>query len=427
MEKWLRSTGVQNSGARSQEPGARSQVSGEGGESSAGLTGRRSRFLALLMGVILVSGATGGWTSLIPSARAKPPAAPDAPITGWGDGTVTLGGESVLIGGNSGLSGQHPIAVPDLDRDGVPETGLAWSEGDHYKLGIWLSSRGEPEGRFQDIAVAERFVNQTAVFTNIGAFEDIDGDGVLEITTLGSALHQTTAADVPTLTIYSSTTGQPAFSLYGSNANIFQAVMTGRAVGEPVDDLLWEIGEFDFAAEGFILTGLVSDQAGAFGTMGVAVIALPPPSEIGRITWELRHWNPVVWSYRIGRFINITHTASTAAKNAYTNAADDGKKNALRHALWMLLLMCEFDEETTENIGDIHESTSTDPCDSAIDQYNNAVARAMVGNPCIFILHLAISADATGVDIMVETLKRLIDSGEFIIDRNDPRMGPPCP
>jgi hypothetical protein len=295
----------------------------------------------------------------------------------------------VLIGGNSALSGQHPIAVPDLDRDGVPETGLAWSEGDHYKLGIWLSSRGEPEGRFQDIAIAERFVKQTAVFTNIGAFEDFDGDGVLEITTLGSALHQTTAADVPTLTIYSSTTGQPAFSLYGSNANIFQAVMTGRAVGEPVDDLLWEIGEFDFAAEGFTLTGLVSDQAGAFGTQGVAMNPWPAnihPSEIARITWELRHWNPIEWSRRIGKFIAISYIAKDAANNAYTNAADNGKKNALRHALWMLLLMCEFDEETAENIGDIHESISTDPCDSAIDQYNNAVARAIVGNPCIFIL-----------------------------------------
>lgn len=399
-------------------------MSGEGGESSAGLIGRRSSFLALLMGVILVSGATGGWTSLIPSARAKPPAAPDAPITGWGDGPVTLGGEGVLIGGNSALSGPQPVAVPDLDRDGVPETGLAWSEGDHYKLGIWLSSRGEPEGRFQDIAVAERFVNQTAVFTNIGAFEDIDGDGVLEITTLGSALHQTTAADVPTLTIYSSTTGQPAFSLYGSNANIFQAVMTGRAVGESVDDLLWEIGEFDFAAEGFILTRSVGDQAGAFGTQGVAVIALPPirPGEISRITWELRHWNGHVWAYRISLFVTISVTAHQSAKTVYPT--DKGRENAFRHALWQILLACKFDNETAENIGDIHESISTDPCDTAIDQYNNELARGLASQHCHTYLGVITIPD---IDNIIDDLKRRIKSGEFVISKTDPRVVPPCP
>ncbi|MFN7559857.1 MAG: hypothetical protein ACK54T_05265 [bacterium] len=181
-----------------------------------GQSGRRGFVIGVMIGAMLMVGAPG-WLpqgGVIPAAQAKPPKppvpnvlkpVPDEIFT-YEQGNDVLGnpldfpevfsfdrtpisvgmyeGWWLLATGNRG---PFTLPMPDLDQDGVAETGQAWDRIDHHELQIWLSSVGPRGTREPDILIAERFTNQTHVFGRIGAAEDVDGDGVREITTLGSA------------------------------------------------------------------------------------------------------------------------------------------------------------------------------------------------------------------------------------------------
>lgn len=98
----------------------------------------------------------------------------------------------------------------------------------------------------------------------------------------------------------------------------------------------------------------------------------------------------------------------------------------MRHALWQFLLTCAFGPRVAEEIGDIHEQDPSDACDSAMDQFNNGRARDLVGVlpcPC----QPPCGSNNNGFDALVQELIRRIETGEFVIDRHDPRVSPPCP
>jgi hypothetical protein len=109
------------------------------------------------------------------------------------------------------------------------------------------------------------------------------------------------------------------------------------------------------------------------------------------------------------------------AKDRYPNKHDSGRQNALRHALWQYYLACMFGSDRAQQIGDIHESISTDPCDTAIDQFNNEAARAWAMSHCSF--HSAVLYG----DFLVDEIIRKMDAGDFITSPTDPRVVPPCP
>lgn len=157
--------------------------------------------------------------------------------------------------------------MPDLDQDGVVETGQAWDRIDHHELQIWLSSVGPRGTREPDILIAERFTNQTHVFGRIGAAEDVDGDGVREITTLGSATNASNGQAVPVLSVYRSTTGRPSLTLFGSDSDILMAVLEGRATGQRADGLLGMIREYDPLVANFSAKRSRSGLADALGTV----------------------------------------------------------------------------------------------------------------------------------------------------------------
>lgn len=163
--------------------------------------------------------------------------------------------------------GPFTLPMPDLDQDGVVETGQAWDRIDHHELQIWLSSVGPRGTREPDIVIAERFTNQTHVFGRIGAAEDVDGDGVREITTLGSATNASNGQAVPVLSVYRSTTGRPSLTLFGSDADILMAVLEGRATGQRADGLLGMIRDSDPLVANFSANRSDSGLADALGTV----------------------------------------------------------------------------------------------------------------------------------------------------------------
>jgi hypothetical protein len=245
----------------------------------SGQLARRSFLCGVLIGALLVAGSPG-W--VVTGVHAKPPGGggsweePQGIDTvfsgsGWDEGPAQpisvghLDGWWLLVTGNQG---PFPMALPDLDRDGLAEVGQAWDRTDYHELQIWFSGRGEQNGRAPDMVVAERFTNQTAVFSRIGATEDVDGDGVLELTTLGSVVRSVSGGQVPILSTYVSTTGLPAMTLFGSDLDIMMSVLQGRAVGAPADELLGMIREFDPLVSGFSPERLANGLASSLGTTG---------------------------------------------------------------------------------------------------------------------------------------------------------------
>ena len=103
------------------------------------------------------------------------------------------------------------------------------------------------------------------------------------------------------------------------------------------------------------------------------------------------------------------------AKRLYPD--EPWKENALRHAIWQYLMTCAFGSQAAKDIGDIHEDVSNDPCDSAIDQYNNEVAR-----------QLAAQGGCSGsLEDLINMLIQHIENGDFVTDPTDPRVRDACP
>jgi hypothetical protein len=167
----------------------------------------------------------------------------------------------------TGNIGPFTLPMPDLDQDGVVEIGQAWDRFDHHELQIWLTSVGPRGTRQPDIVIAERFNTQTHAFSRIGAAEDVDGDGVREITTLGVATNRSNNQGVPILSVYRSTTGRPSLTLFGSDADILMAVLEGRATGQRADNLLSVIRDSDPLVANFSAERSRSGLAQALGTV----------------------------------------------------------------------------------------------------------------------------------------------------------------
>jgi hypothetical protein len=103
-----------------------------------------------------------------------------------------------------------------------------------------------------------------------------------------------------------------------------------------------------------------------------------------------------------------------------------GEQNALRHALWQVLLTCQFDSDTARDIGDIHEDTSSDPCDTAIDQFNNGHARA-IAQAMDYKPFEGDYQNPLHVHNLSESLLEAIRRGDFVKGLPDARVSPPCP
>lgn len=271
-----------------------------------GQSGRRGFVIGVMIGAMLMVGAPG-WLpqgGVIPAAQAKPPT-PTKPPTPmilpepndiidfpnadeqsyWAEQGRILFDDSpdllfsfsrtpISVGTHDGWwllvtrnIGPFTLPMPDLDQDGVVEIGQAWDRFDHHELQIWLSSVGPRGTRQPDIVIAERFNTQTHAFSRIGAAEDVDGDGVREITTLGVATNRSNNQGVPILSVYRSTTGRPSLTLFGSDADILMAVLEGRATGHRADNLLSVIRDSDPLVANFSAERSRSGLAQALGTV----------------------------------------------------------------------------------------------------------------------------------------------------------------
>ena len=108
------------------------------------------------------------------------------------------------------------------------------------------------------------------------------------------------------------------------------------------------------------------------------------------------------------RFSVLTMMSYTAAKNEGRRRGwSSGQINALRHALWQYQLTHAFGDNVARAIGDQQEQYSTDPKDSAIDQYNNLQAR---------ILFRKYEQSGVPLDMAIRYIVRSIDRemGPFI-------------
>jgi len=109
------------------------------------------------------------------------------------------------------------------------------------------------------------------------------------------------------------------------------------------------------------------------------------------------------------RFSVLTMMSYEAAKNeGHRRGWSSGQINALRHALWQYELTHAFGDDIARAIGDQQEQYSTDPEDSAIDQYNNRAARE---------LYLANQKNKIPLDQAIRSIVGKIDheTGQFMI------------
>ena len=116
------------------------------------------------------------------------------------------------------------------------------------------------------------------------------------------------------------------------------------------------------------------------------------------------------------RFQLITFTSYIGSKQlTKKHHWSPGQYNAHRHAVWQLQLTLAFDRATAKAIGDFQEESSTDPIDSAIDQYNNAVARQLAER-C--------ESDDQSTTQCLDQIVDQIDTKDalFIIEITDPRV-----
>jgi Domain of unknown function (DUF6973) len=116
------------------------------------------------------------------------------------------------------------------------------------------------------------------------------------------------------------------------------------------------------------------------------------------------------------RFQLITFTSYIGSKQiTEKHHWTPGQNNAHRHAVWQLQLTLAFDKPTAKAIGDFQEESSTNPIDSAIDQYNNAVARRLA-ELC--------ESDDQSTSQCLDQIRDLIETKDalFIIETTDPRV-----
>ncbi len=310
-----------------------------------GQSGRRGFVIGVMIGAMLMVGAPG-WLpqgGVIPAAQAKPPTPTILVPPGWhgvhdeielvdvvGDpldfpdifsrtpiSVGTHDGWWLLATGNIG---PFTLPMPDLDQDGVVEIGQAWDRFDHHELQIWLSSVGPRGTRQPDIVIAERFNTQTHAFSRIGAAEDVDGDGVREITTLGVATNRSNNQGVPILSVYRSTTGRPSLTLFGSDADILMAVLEGRATGHRADNLLSVIRDSDPLVANFSAERSRSGLAQALGTV-VATEAIQEYSlmtagmAISSLVHERANLDTELWSNAVAEVLWVDEFSDNSPTN----------------------------------------------------------------------------------------------------------------
>ena len=86
------------------------------------------------------------------------------------------------------------------------------------------------------------------------------------------------------------------------------------------------------------------------------------------------HSSPCDWvRFSMLTFMSYTTAEHEGERRNWTGA----QTNALRHAIWQYQLARAFDSDTAAAIGDEQERLTFDERDSAIDQHNNQVARAL--------------------------------------------------
>jgi hypothetical protein len=325
---------------------------------------------------------------------------------------------------------ETPVFMPDLDRDGIAEVAVVSERENYHRVDVWLSSRGgRDSSRKADIVATESFADQIEVFVAFGAVEDIDGDGLSEITARSVVLDSVGGVHVPVVSVYSSTFGRPMSTFFGTGVETIQFVLSARAAGDSADDLLLAIPTESYVRPEFSLLRSSSGSSESYGSSGSSDSSSPSSASGGwyvdkgveawRISWAL--YDPLSarpWSFRIGQFIGLSYRATAEAKKRFPN--DDGRQNALRHALWQIFLTCTFDAETARKIGDIHEEVFPNPCDTAIDQFNNAMARDLAA------AGLCKPFEGSLDDLLNELVRRM-NEGDFIISPTDPRVTPPCP
>ncbi|MCC6230925.1 MAG: hypothetical protein IT432_17070 [Phycisphaerales bacterium] len=245
----------------------------------------------------------------------------------------------------------------------------------------------------------------------------MDGDGVREITTLGTINNPETSADVTVLSIYASTTGQPIMSFYGTGSDVLMSVFEGRATGNLVDELLLQIGEETEVTPGFVLDRLPALDLASRHRNGIARTYEWEHFETTRYVLRLIDPNPGFWLLNIDNFKKVTDIATRKSTEKYPNKDDDNKRNALRHALWQFMLTCLFGEGAARDIGNIHEDYSKDPCDTAIDQFNNNAARRKATPE---------ACANSPIEQLCDDMMQAIEDGEFVISPDDPRLNGAC-
>jgi hypothetical protein len=96
-----------------------------------------------------------------------------------------------------------------------------------------------------------------------------------------------------------------------------------------------------------------------------------------------------------------------------------GWGNAARHGYWQAALTLVYDAEQAKAIGDAHEVGATDAVDTAIDLYNNDVARR-IGQ--------RIKDQGGTVEDVKNAIDQALKDGSLITNANDPRIpGPGAP
>lgn len=91
-------------------------------------------------------------------------------------------------------------------------------------------------------------------------------------------------------------------------------------------------------------------------------------------------WLCVLSRYECAAVITSGHEASVWARNQTPELGDaegDNKRDALRHAVWQALLTRLTNSDRAKAWGDAHESNSTNPLATCMDQWNNAVGRTI--------------------------------------------------
>lgn len=324
----------------------------------------------------------------------------------------------------------------DLDRDGLLDVATTEVQSEAISVNVWLGSNGGPERPVPDIHVscAKGCESETGLCVLMAP--DIDLDGKLELGLLSTRATCTSGELEQVYTIFMSATGLPGVQYSGSNAEVLAAVFDARARGHNLDVMMWTAfpsGTYD--SGGSSGSGGSSSESGSSGSSGSGGSgsggSCSSGVPCGRL-WDERlvmafalyDGSAVEWVDRLQLYATLSEPALKRAEREFPN--DPGRQNALRHALWQFLLTCSFGAETAKVLGDIHEECATDACDSAIDQFNNGRARALVG-----VVQCPASPasgdDCACLDGLVEELKQRIEAGEFIKDRNNPRVSPPCP